>query len=125
MFKGHFLVADMDGTLTSTPSKAHGHYLPLSMSPCLTPLTTFLQRGGDVCVVSTAGRRMWPQIFDILRPALFSSPANGRLFICGFSGAALFVSNFQKQTMEEDVNYRHTALNGNTTMLPPEHLDKS
>lgn len=122
MFKGHFIVADMDGTITSTPTKAHGHYLPLSSSPCLQPLESFIREGGDVCVVSTAGRRMWRQVFDVLRPTLFSSPLCGRLFMCGFSGAALFVSNFHQQSMEEDVKYRMTALHGKTTMLPPENL---
>ncbi|KAG5482354.1 hypothetical protein LSCM4_05610 [Leishmania orientalis] len=131
MFRGHWIVADMDGTLTPTPTRAHGKYVALShcvragldggtrYKSCLPWLRLFLERGGNLCVVSTAGRRMWPQLYPDLAPALFrlraasaagasaaagdgASPgpspssgftdAPGTLYLCGFSGAALFRS---------------------------------
>ncbi|GET87432.1 hypothetical protein, unknown function [Leishmania tarentolae] len=137
MFRGHWIVADMDGTLTPTPTRAHGKYLTLSYGmqnglgygarykSCLPWLRLFLERGGTLCVVSTAGQRMWSQLYPDLAPALFRlgaaaaaaaaatagatsacdnlsppgpSPsadaldAPGTLYLCGFTGAALFRS---------------------------------
>ncbi|CBZ25253.1 hypothetical protein, unknown function [Leishmania mexicana MHOM/GT/2001/U1103] len=131
MFRGHWIVADMDGTLTPTPTRADGKYLTLShcmqtglgygarYKSCLAWLRLFLQCGGTLCVVSTAGRRMWSQLYPDLAPALFrlraaaaagataagcdrappgpsppidSSDAPGTLYLCGFTGAALFRS---------------------------------
>ncbi|KAK7194096.1 hypothetical protein NESM_000322300 [Novymonas esmeraldas] len=122
MFRGYWIVADMDGTLTPTPSRAHGEYLSLSHSrrtglgfgaryqSCLPWLLLFLERGGSLCVVSTAGKRMWSQLYPDLAPALFhlsaaaaaattTAPAAARdeetpgpLYLCGFTGAALFRS---------------------------------
>ncbi|KAG5481997.1 hypothetical protein LSCM1_05710 [Leishmania martiniquensis] len=131
MFRGHWIVADMDGTLTPTPTRAHGKYLSLShcmqsglecgarYNSCLPWLRCFLERGGSLCVVSTAGKRMWSQLYSDLAPSLFRlraaaaggataaqgngallgpSPSTGvaetpgTLCLCGFSGAALFRS---------------------------------
>ncbi|AYU77656.1 hypothetical protein LdCL_160012700 [Leishmania donovani] len=132
MFRGHWIVADMDGTLTPTPTRAHGKYLTLSYcmqtglgygaryKSCLPWLRLFLECGGTLCVVSTAGKRMWSQLYPDLAPALFrlgaaaaaagataadgngappgpsppidSSDAPGTLYLCGFTGAALFRS---------------------------------
>ncbi|XQJ26082.1 hypothetical protein NXY56_002031 [Leishmania guyanensis] len=75
MFRGHWIVADMDGTLTPTPTRAHGKYLTLShcmqtglgcgahYKSCLPWLRLFLELGGTLCVVSTAGKRMWSQLY--------------------------------------------------------------
>ncbi|KPA77879.1 hypothetical protein ABB37_06673 [Leptomonas pyrrhocoris] len=83
MFANHWIVADMDGTLTPTPSRAHGKYLSLSYCvatglgygagyrSCLPWLRFFIERGGSLCVVSTAGKRMWTQIYQDLAPAVF------------------------------------------------------
>ncbi|KPI85131.1 hypothetical protein ABL78_5824 [Leptomonas seymouri] len=133
MFTGHWLVADMDGTLTPTPSRARGRYLSLShcmatglgygprYRSCLPWLRCFLERGGSVCVVSTAGKRIWMQLYHDLAPAVFglgaledggcsgglspasaacstsearanaaASAAPGTLYLCGFTGAAMF-----------------------------------
>ncbi|KAI5691826.1 hypothetical protein MNV84_02213 [Leishmania braziliensis] len=132
MFRGHWIVADMDGTLTPTPTRAHGKYLTLShcmqtglgcgahYKSCLPWLRLFLELGGNLCVVSTAGKRMWSQLYPDLAPALFrlraaataagaaaaggndapsgpsppigSLDAPGTLYLCGFTGAALFRS---------------------------------
>lgn len=123
MFANHWIVADMDGTLTPTPTRAHGKYLSLShcmttglgygarYRSCLPWLRFFLERGGSLCVVSTAGIRMWSQLYQDLAPAVFSlgtpsanggnntdvdGPAEppattpGALYLCGFTGAAMF-----------------------------------
>lgn len=113
MFKGHWLVADVDGTLLPTPSKAGGLYLSFASAcarreaqrpdgarryhSCLPALTRFIRSGGSLCVVSTAGKRLWQQVYTDLAPALFPpapppSASPGRLLICGFTGAALFRS---------------------------------
>lgn len=148
-FAQHWLVMDMDGTITPTPSSAGGHYLPLSESPCGGPLAAFVARGGSVCVVSTAGRRMWRQVFDVLAPTLFprckgaaaaaaaaasdgsssaasenvAVPPPGMLVICGFSGAAFFRSDAAQQLLVEDIRYREIALaphpSGSSDGAPP------
>jgi hypothetical protein len=125
MFAGLWIVADMDGTLVSTPSKAHGHYLPLTSSPCLPPLLRFIAGGGSLCVVSTAGKRMWRQVFEALHsayhPFLSGGVPSGRLLLGGFSGAALHVGDLSSGLLREELAYRDTALAGSSTVLPPEH----
>jgi hypothetical protein len=128
MFSNHWIVADMDGTLTPTPSRAHGKYFSLSYCmatglgygaryhSCLPWLRLFVERGGSICVISTAGKRMWTQLYNDLAPAVFAlssttrprgssaaaklaggptslvtaSPTPGTLYLCGFTGAAMF-----------------------------------
>lgn len=126
MFRGYWLVADMDGTLAPTPTKAHGKYFSLSQSAavfgprypsCLPHLRRFVASGGSLCVVSTAGKRLWQQLYADLARTLYpppqppsssfstsgctspdatspsvSSPPPGQLLLCGFTGAALFRS---------------------------------
>lgn len=118
MFKGHWLVADADGTLVPTPTKAGGKYFSLAHSAtyfgpryrsCLAPLRLFIQNGGSLCVVSTAGRRLWDQLYEDLSGSLVppppgiphphphirpppQSPSAGALLLCVFTGAALFRS---------------------------------
>jgi len=114
----YWLVMDMDGTVLPTPSKAGGQYRPLSESPCEAPLKTWLRRGGNLAVVSTAGRRMWRQVHEVLKPATLHAPgdandssiAPGRLVIGGFSGAALFVNDPRTGNMVEDPDYRSEAV---------------
>ncbi|KAG5508783.1 hypothetical protein JKF63_05281 [Porcisia hertigi] len=148
MFRGHWIFADMDGTLTPTPTRAHGKYLPLShcmqtelgcrtrYKSCLPWLRLFLERGGSLCVVTTAGQRMWSQLYPDLAPALFrlraaaavssasadersfappgssppmsSSVAPGALYLCGFTGAALFRSRpWQEVWLDMDRLHPH------------------
>lgn len=133
LFTNHWLIMDMDGTITPTPTSAGGQYLDLTHSPCYGPLVSFIEQGGSVCAVSTAGRRMWRQLFDVLKPTLFPNRQStddgdegkgkknnddnssttaqvGKLMICGFSGAALFSSDATVGRMVEDLDYRETAL---------------
>jgi hypothetical protein len=114
MLRNHWIVADMDGTLTPTPSKAGGKYLPLTHSPCLRPLAGLLQHGLNVCVVSTAGKRMWTQVFECLKPTLQAAapPHCGTLALCGFSGAALFVSQKISSPSSADTpNHNYSVVN--------------
>lgn len=133
MLRRHWIVADMDGTLLSTPSKAHGKYLPLDTSPCYEPLQWFLRHGANVVVVSTAGQRMWRQMFEPLRCALFptAGPVQadehppGQLYVCGFSGAALFVSDKTTESLVEVGTYRDVACaDGQPTVIPSSLLSQ-
>lgn len=154
----YWIIADMDGTLTPTPSKAHGHYLSLSEAAatqakegrtyfsCLAPLRALIARGCHLCVVSTAGQRMWRQLFADLAPALYPSPSAsppcppGRLLLCGFTGAALFASRPHQASMSasppppppltaaeamvEDMEYRRSAApDGGPTVMSPQAVD--
>jgi hypothetical protein len=118
----YWLVMDMDGTIVPTPSKAGGHYIPLNESPCCEPLRAWLRHGGNLCIVSTAGRRMWRQVHAVLKPDLVRPRAadggaariGGRLLVSGFSGAAVFQSNSETGDLTEDVEYRETAVEGGT-----------
>lgn len=143
MFKGHWIVADVDGTLLPTPSKVAGGHLSFTGSAelmvqlprtkpngragrcyrmdvkaegdspegpmvtgsypsCLPALLEFISAGGSLCVVSTAGARLWQQVYWDLTPALFplrqehqdeqQQQQPGQLLICGFTGAAMFRS---------------------------------
>ena len=112
-YAGLWLVLDMDGTVTPTPTKAGGHYLPLSESPCRAPLINWIEHGGNLCVVSTAGRRMWRQVHETLRPSLRKSREVGRLVVCGFSGAALFCTDDDGE-LHEDHDYRRSAITNGT-----------
>lgn len=112
MYQGYWLVSDLDGTLLPTPSKAGGRYCSFTdcatqwgtrHRSCLPALQHFLQHGGSLCILTTAGRRVWKQVYNDLAPALFpedddevltraETASPGRLLICGFTGAALFRS---------------------------------
>ena len=121
MLKGCWLVCDMDGTLLSQPSKAGGRYPPLSESPCKPHLQKWLELGGSLCACSTAGRRMWKQLYEELKGDIRTTacPNRGRLAICGFSGAAMYLSNMAGEMIEE-VAYRQTAVSGGTALSSSE-----
>lgn len=87
-----WLVADMDGTVLPTPHSAGGRYVPLNDSPAFLPLVAWLQRGGNLAIVSTAGRRMLRQVHAPLLDTL-QHPGCGRLLLCGFSGAGLVANS--------------------------------
>ncbi|EPY22350.1 hypothetical protein STCU_08224 [Strigomonas culicis] len=104
MYKGYWLVADMDGTLVPTPSRAGGQYFSFSESvrhfanaqvlsatvlagrrrgpspykSTLPYLREFIGQGGSLCVVSTAGRRLLRQVYADLALALFPDYPPGR-----------------------------------------------
>jgi hydroxymethylpyrimidine pyrophosphatase-like HAD family hydrolase len=122
MFAGYWLVTDMDGTILSTPHKAGGRHPPLTESKeCLEPLTKWIAGGGNLCVVSTAGKRMWKQVHEPLK-SLIIQPGAGKLAICGFSGAAFFL-NDQQGELIEDEEYRTSAIPGGT-VIPAEAVDQ-
>lgn len=70
MLSGYWLLSDLDGTLISTPHKAHGQYLPITRSPCFSPIRRWLLNGGNVCIVTTADQRVVEQVFLPLRSTL-------------------------------------------------------
>jgi hypothetical protein len=117
---GITLILDVDGTLTPTPHKAHGMYLPLTESPCLAPVIEFLKQDGRLCACSTAGKRLWTQIYQPLIPTLTElhrrDPAfKGRLMFGSYTGATLYSSDGPQQMLVEDEEYR---LENKTTMDP-------
>ena len=118
---------DMDGTITPTPNKAHGHFLPLNQTACHAPLATWLRRGGNLAVVSTAGRRMWRQVHEDLKPAMtrpsLGATSPGRLVMSGFSGAALFASDPATGELVEDPEYRRSAVPDGTCPTTPQMLE--
>lgn len=117
MYRGKWLVMDVDGTIVPTPTKSGGHYLPLDQSPCLAPLSKWMQNGGSLCVVSTAGRRLFRQVHAPLRPFLVGAAA-GKLLLCAFSGSALYSSDSTSGEMCENADYRSHAVAGGTTLQP-------
>jgi hypothetical protein len=113
---GPWLVVDMDGTIVPTPSKAGGHYEPLTTSPCYAPLRSWIRHGGNLCVVSTAGRRMFTQVYEPLKDDLLPTPEYprpGRLIISGYNAASMFASEADG-TLVENADYRHLAVEGGT-----------
>ena len=94
MFKGCWLLSDLDGTLIPTPHKANGQYVPLHMSACFAPLKRWLASGGNLCVVTTADRRVFDQVYFSLRPflnSLASPPSqSGELLLSLYTGASLY-----------------------------------
>ena len=139
--RGLFMVADMDGTLTPTPTKSGGFLTPISKSPTFEPIRRFLQEGGTLIVETNAGTFPFDQIYKPLRSTLKelydederefhinlekegrtnSAPSSidecyqdGKLILCPFSGAAMFVSVLNRETgeveMKEDERFAKTA----------------
>lgn len=73
MLSGYWLLADLDGTLISTPHKANGSYLPITRSPCYDSVRRWLLHGGSICIVTTADERVIDQVYRPLRPLLPST----------------------------------------------------
>ena len=105
-----WLVVDMDGTITPQPSKAGGQYEPLTQSPCFSGLSRWIRAGGSVCVLSTAGARMWKQIWEPLRSIVVDvncQPGDAPELILGaFNGAALYRFSADKADLIEISSYR-------------------
>lgn len=118
--RGITCILDLDGTLTSTPHKAHGKYLPLTESPCLEPVIKYLEADGRLAVVSTAGKRMWRQFFEPVQATLqhlYKRDASfvGRIIFGSYTSAVIYYSDGPEQKLVEDVSYR---LEFKTTMDP-------
>jgi hypothetical protein len=106
-----WLVVDLDGTITPTPHSAQGHYLDLTHSPCLPALRRWIARQGRLVVLSTAGRRMLRQVYEVLRPDLSAAAAaaagtntaaTGQLVLGGFNGSAVFYTDGLDAALHED-----------------------
>ena len=125
--KGIWLLFDLDGTITPSPHKAHGQYLPLTKSSCNEPLQNFMREGGRCCVISTAGKRMWMQIYEPLKQVLkelYDKATNkeeeeGRFVLSAFTGATMYYSSGPEVSLVEDKSYRLTK----KTTFAPEHVD--
>lgn len=133
------MLADMDGTITPTPSKSGGFITPISKAPTFEPVQRFLREGGTLVVQTNAGTFPFKQLFDPLKSTLeelynfdvssgdTSTTTNatnatdpyegkdGRFLLSPFSGAALYVSCLDRQTgkveMKEDARFAKTARN--------------
>ncbi|RHW68239.1 hypothetical protein DPX39_110032800 [Trypanosoma brucei equiperdum] len=70
MLQNCWLLADFDGTIVATPHKARGEYLTLSESPCIIPVKRWLANGGNLCVITTANKRVVQQLYVPLREIL-------------------------------------------------------
>lgn len=73
MLRGCWLLTDLDGTLLPTPHKAHGQYVKLSEGPCFASVSRWLKLGGNICVITTADRRVFEQVFLPLKSILPSA----------------------------------------------------
>jgi hypothetical protein len=63
MLSGCWLLADLDGTLVPTPHNAKGEYVGLDRGPCYRSLRRWMLHGGNLCVITTADRRVFDQVF--------------------------------------------------------------
>lgn len=72
MLRGCWLLTDLDGTVIPTPHKAHGRYVALNEGPAIGPLQRWLKLGGNICIITTADRRVFEQVFVPLRQQLKS-----------------------------------------------------
>ena len=70
MLEDCWLVTDLDGTLVPTPHKAHGEYVPVSDAKVFPSLKTWLEEGGNICVITTADSRTVKQVYLPLRDTL-------------------------------------------------------
>lgn len=122
--KGIWLLFDLDGTVTPMPHKVHGKYLPLTESACNEPLKEFIRQEGRVCIISTAGKRMWMQIYeplkDVLKELYVKHTAEagndelaekqkleeGRFVLSAFTGATMYYNQGPDAHLVEDKDYR-------------------
>lgn len=97
MFKGCWLLSDLDGTLLPTPHKAHGEYRKLTESSVYPALKGWFSQGGNLCVITTADKRVFEQVYFPIKSQLKSradpiSPSNasGELLLSLYTGAVLY-----------------------------------
>lgn len=124
MLRGCWLLTDLDGTLVPTPHKAHGQYHTVAEGPCFSALQKWLSFGGNVCVITTADRRVFQQVHVPLQHHLRSiSPtadsgglshaqeAEGQLLLSMCTGAVLYQSTPQGLCLEPSyLSFPHTDL---------------
>jgi hypothetical protein len=131
VFKPYWFLCDLDGTLTPSPHRRGGAHEPLTKSPCNGPVRAWLEGGGNLAVVSTAGTNLFRQV---LWPLLHGSgaasssssspPLTGALVLSGMSGAVMFRLDESWRraaqlgasfTMTEVAEYRHFGGPGGST----------
>jgi hydroxymethylpyrimidine pyrophosphatase-like HAD family hydrolase len=89
-FQNYWFICDLDGTLVPSPYKQGGQHLPLTHSPCHGPISNWIQGGGNLAVISTAGTNLFRQILHPLTASKTVTQMKGALVLCGFSGAVMF-----------------------------------
>jgi len=97
MFKGCWLLSDLDGTLIPTPHKAHGEYKKLNEASSYPALKGWFKQGGNLCVVTTADKRVFEQVYFPIKQHLksradpiSSNDASGELLLSLYTGAVLY-----------------------------------
>ena len=94
MLQGCWLLTDLDGTLVPTPHNARGEYLSLDRGPCFQSIRRWLWHGGNVCVITTADRRVFDQVHVPLRR--FYKP------VCPNDGGALMIDKKGEEGVREE-----------------------
>lgn len=105
-----WLVADMDSTLISRTQT--GNCQRLDQGPCYQPVMEWLERGGNLCVITTATQRAFTQLWDCIPPEL---RANRQVVLSMSEGANLIHGDAHGQAVI-DREYRAQALPGGTCL---------
>ncbi|RNF11113.1 hypothetical protein TraAM80_01080 [Trypanosoma rangeli] len=93
MLNDTWVLADLDGTLLTTPHKANGQYQSLDKSPCFHVIRRWLLNGGNLCIVTTADKRVFDQVYVPLHSILKDADGrngSGELLISLYTGALLY-----------------------------------
>jgi hypothetical protein len=138
---GLYLVADMDGTLTPTPTKSGGFQTAINNAPTFEPIQRFLHEGGKLVVETNAGTYPFNQIYKPLIPTLREVYAKyqeaGAITMFPFSGAGLYTYVPELEQMKEDPQFARTGRRDTilanqpqqqevdlSTGIPEEHADE-
>ncbi|ESL11110.1 hypothetical protein TRSC58_01149 [Trypanosoma rangeli SC58] len=93
MLNDTWVLADLDGTLLATPRKANGQHQSLDKSPCFHVIRRWLLNGGNLCIVTTADKRVFDQVYAPLHSILKDAEGrngSGELLISLYTGALLY-----------------------------------
>lgn len=111
---GLWIVADMDGTLTTSPSKSGGRNLPIDQSATFQPLCDFIRLGGSIFVLTNAGTfpfvQVWRPLLHSVIKALPPHKRDDRVVISPFSGAGLYHGRYGQDDMVEDTDFTERGL---------------
>eukprot|EP00730_Choanoeca_flexa_P014938 TRINITY_DN6717_c0_g1_i2.p1 TRINITY_DN6717_c0_g1~~TRINITY_DN6717_c0_g1_i2.p1 ORF type:complete len:389 (+),score=37.79 TRINITY_DN6717_c0_g1_i2:2-1168(+) len=109
-FEGYCLIVDMDATIVERPSS--GASPPLIDSPCYKPILRWLQKGGKVAIVTSAGLRALRQVW-IHIPVVYR--ANKQILLSLNGGAVLFTGDEEGELLQ-DMSFRHYGMEKGTCM---------
>lgn len=116
---GQYILSDLDGTLIDG---FNGQYSPdLTESPCHDPLLQWLQLGGRVVAITGNDLGRTINRFFALIPAELR--CNDQVIIVANGGSAFYGTDAQGN-LEENVDYRKHALNGNPTVISSNKVDE-